>query len=66
MKNGGKGRFIYFARALDRSFVDAYIRNKGRERERIMLHFLLLLLIPAKIALAAVLVYYVLRLLLQP
>ena len=46
--------------------MDAYIRNKGRERERIMLHFLLLLLIPAKIALAAVLVYYVLRLLLQP
>jgi len=32
-ENGGKGRFIYLDRALDRSFDPDYIRDEGRERE---------------------------------
>ena len=64
-ENGGKGRFIYLAQALDRCLDPDYIRDEGRERERNMLHFLVLLLIPAKIAIGVMLAYWLLQLLLR-
>ena len=33
LENGGKGRFIYLPRALDRRQLPPYIEMKGRERE---------------------------------
>ena len=55
----------YLARGLDRRGHRYYINNERVEKEREMLHFLLSLLIPVKIAVILLLVYALLKLMIS-